>query len=594
MFLPFAFRRTTSNVAPGGTLVTDTDGRFAQAWVTGITGTPTPTLALTQWDADTVDVLDDVQGAGTVDNPWAWEPVSGLGAVDVDVAVELSNGVGSDWTDTDTINIPASVWASGITYTASVTATDKEDLDGSLLRTVTSPAHLAAYDAGQAEPGIYRVTPADIANGPLVLYPGLLANSQTYPGGTISVTNAPWAVGDGGTITTAYRVMLGETELATSLPYSTSGENPGDRLEIFADLTDSNGTTTVKVGEFTLEENPLGPVLSDFAIDYDTNSFSCTSNLGATVRVRRYPSNHVFVNQAQEVWDGTGITGTETNEFAAAAGPNPFSCVWTGGLSGAQEVYAVARVGAGPLSNVIGGAVNITPAGASLTAPLFRASTIDGTTATVSTLAIPLPAYEAGDLVQLPIAYDCRADFIVGVTATGPNGEVATVAQAAVDNEEGGNSAASICLLYYRATAPNTSGSVTINLTPGGFKNAEQIACTPIIRHSVKASGNPYGQILRTFSSTATANATTAALTAVSAASRIEAVIVNDATLPPGTAPSGWFMREVGLQGFQGIQAMSRNAETTAGESVAAATVPLGSTSQRWVALTWELLPLGA
>jgi hypothetical protein len=484
--------------------------------------------------------------------------------------------------------------AAGFTYTQAVTSVDEVNENGDVERAVTAPAHLATYDAGEGLPGLYRFRPADVMAAPVVLYPGQIAMSAPQSGGTISLAQAPWAVGLG-PVSIAYRVMFGDTQVASTLPYATV-QAAGSILRVLADVTASNGTTTVEAGRITIAENPLGPQLSGFSIDYATNTISFTSDLAATVTWRRYPPGHVFVNPAAEVLAGTGAI--DGGSFSIASGPNTQAVTFTGGISGSQEIWIVARVGSGPISNVIGGPVTITvTTGSPLTAPNFRGSSIggNGSSAGVASVSVPLPAYQSGDLVTLPIGIDCRASFIVGLTATGPNGEVATVKQALVDNEEGGNSAAAIALLYYRATAANTSGSVTISIAPGGFKSLEQIVCTPIVRFSVRATGDPFAQVVRTFSTTATATATTAALTAVSAASRIEACFINDVTLPPGTAPSGWFMREAGLIGPQAIQTMSRNSQTeSAGQSIAAASVPLGATAQRWVCLTWELLPLGA
>lgn len=480
-----------------------------------------------------------------------------------------------------------------LVYTQAVTSTDgftDPPLGGLPLvqRQVTAPSHLAAHDAGQGVPGLY-VIPTDVINRPQILYPGLVAMSVPYSGGAISLTHAPWAAGRG-TISIAYRVMLGSTEVATALPYDTT-EDAGSILTVFADVTDDNATTTIQIGQITIEENPLGPQLSGFAIDYAANTISLTSDVAATLTWRRYPPNHIFVNQAAEVLAGTGAI--DGGSYAIESGANTDAVTFTGGITGPQEIWIVARVGSGPISNVVGGAVDITPAGSSLTAPDFRGSSIGGFSAASG--AIPLPAYEIGDLIELPIGINCAAGDVAGITATGPNGEVASIKQALVDNGAGGSSGA-MTLMYYRATAANTSGTVTVAITPGGAKNAEQVICTPIARFNVKASGDPYGAVVATGSATAVANATTGELTATSAASRIQASLINDVGIPPGIAPAGWFMREVGQSGStaHSIQTMSRNDQTTgAGQVIAPVSVPLDA-SRRWTGLTWEVLPLGA
>ena len=480
-----------------------------------------------------------------------------------------------------------------IFYSEAVTSEDLVDENGNLERAVSAPAHLAGHDAGGGVDGVYSIRKADVLAGPVVLYPGELAMSVAYSGGTLSLVHPPW-VAAVGPIDIDYRVMVGETEVATALPYATV-QTAGTVVRVLADVRAGDVTTTIEVGRVTIAENPLGPQLTGFAINYATNEISFASDIAATMTWRRYPPGHVFQNEPQEVLDGTGAIGG--GSFAVVAGPNTASLNSTGGISGLQLLRFVARVGTGPLSNVLGEQVDIAPPVSALTAPNYRASTIggNGASAGVASVSIPLPAYNLGDLVQLPIGIDCRASFIAGITAVGPNGEVATVKQGLVDNEEGGNSAAAIALLYFRATAANVAGSVTINLTPGGFKSVEQIICTPIIRYDVKDTGDPYAQVLRTFSTTAVANAQTAAITAINAASRIEAAFVNNVTLPPGTAPEGWFLRERGLIGPQAMQLFSRNeAVTEAGQVIAPVSVPLGATAQPWVGLTWELLPKGA
>lgn len=594
MLFKIGFSRVSANTAPNGILTFSVTGREVEAWVANITGNPAPTLTLTGFDAATVDVRGEVSGEGTVDVPWIYR-APGLASVAIDVDAQLANGESPNWTGSDSTTIPASFWNSGITYSAAVTATDSEDDVGSLLKLVTSPAHLAAYDAGQEVVGLFEVTRQSIVGGPQILYPGLVEIDAPDPGGVISLTHAPWAVGDGGTITIGYRVLLGSTVLATSLPYDTTSDSPGDLIEVFADVSDSNGSRSFRVGSFTLAENPLGPVLSNFQIDYDTNEVAFVSDLPATVTWRRYPPGYVFENQASEVLAGTGAI--DGGSYDIEAGANSDAITFTGGLSGEQELWIVARVGSGPISNVIGGPINIAPStGTPLTSPNFRASSIggDGSSLGVTSVAITAPVYESGDLVILPIGIDCAASLVAGVTATGPNGETATVKQALTDNGVAGDSGQSIALLYYRATAANTSGSITINVTEGGTKSAEQIICTPIARFNVKASGDPFAQVVKTSSSTAAATVETAALTAVNAASRIEAAIVSEFDLPAGTAPTGWTVREVGRLGAQSIQTLSRNAAVeAASESIAAVSLPL-SVNRAWVGLTWELLPLGA
>lgn len=486
------------------------------------------------------------------------------------------------------LNLP-----SPLVYSEEVTSVDTVTEVGSLERLVSSPSHIADYDFGESgDLGLYEITSSALDGGPQLLYPGEIAISQPNPGGEVSVTHDPWIVGVGA-LTTGYRLMVGSTQKASIFPYDNTSDTPGEIYEFFVDATDNNGTRTFKLWEYVLQENPLGPVLSNFSVNYDTNTVSFNSDIACTVTWRRYPLNYTFTNKASEVLAGTGAM--DGGSYNIESGENSDSITFTGGITGDQELWIVGRVGSGPISDPIGGVVNITPDGSSLASPAFRGSSFGGSGTDVSSVQVQLPAYENEDLVILPIGIDYPASGIAGVTATGPNGEVATIKQALTDNGVSGTGAISLALLYYRATAANVSGSVTINITPGGAKNADHILCTPIVRYNVKASGDPFAQVVKTSSSTAVSSGSTSVLTAVSAASRIEAAILSDATAPSGVAPSGWFMRESGLLGSQAIQTMSRNAAVTAAsESISAASVSLGATAQPYVALTWELLPLGA
>jgi hypothetical protein len=396
-----------------------------------------------------------------------------------------------------------------------------------------------------------------------------------------------------GAISIAYRVLLGDTQVSGTLPYDTV-QNAGSILRVLADVTAATGTTTLEIGRITIAENPLGPQLGGFAIDYAANTISFASDLAATATWRRYAPGHVFVNPAAEVLAGTGANDGGT--FQIASGPNVRPVSFTGGLSGPQELWIVARVGSGPISNVIGGPVQITVASAALASPSFRGSSMGGagTGVGVTSATIALPAYASGDLVILPIGIDCAANLVAGLTVTAPNGETVIRKQALIDNTVAGDSGQSVALYYYRAAAANTNGSVTISIVAGGPKSAEQIVCTPVARFNVKSSGDPFAQVVRTFSATATATVSTAALTAVNAASRIEAALISEFELPAGTAPTDWTVREVGRFGPQSIQTISRNAAVeSAGQSIAAVSLPL-SVNRAWVGLTWELLPLGA
>lgn len=477
------------------------------------------------------------------------------------------------------------VYSEAVTSTASLTAA------GEVERVVTAPAHLAAYTGSGAGAGRYRFSPDAAKAAPVVLYPGEIAMSQPDPGGSISLVHAPWAVF---TVepTFTYRVMVGDTVLATSLPFSTAGRSPGETLRVLADIPGTDAS--VLVGEFTLEENPLGPVLSGFQLEYETPAIRFSSDMAADGRWRRYPPGHVFVNEAQEVWDGTGAIDGGT--IAIPSGPGTASISPAGGISGEQELRIVGRVGAGPLSNVIGGPINITIASGVLTSPQYRSSTIggDGAGAGVTSATFALPVYSVGDIVQLPVGIDCAANLVAGLTLT-VDGETIIEKQALTDNGVTGDSGQSVALYYFRAAAANPDGTttLTIAIAAGGTKTAEQIICAPSVRFDAKEAGDPYGQVLKTSQETATLSISTRELTPVSSQSRIEAFLVTEFELPTADPPATWTLRQRARLGPQSGQLLSRNAATTAGEVVEALTLPL-PVARRGVGLTWELLPKGA
>jgi hypothetical protein len=251
----------------------------------------------------------------------------------------------------------------------------------------------------------------------------------------------------------------------------------------------------------------------------------------------------------------------------------------------------VARNGSGPYSNVIGGAINFDTTG--LTTPTIRDTAISGTNTAAASFAATLPAYENGDLVIIGFSIDCAASLVGGVTATGPNGEVATVKQTLVDDGVGGDSGQALALLYYRATASYAGGAgLSCAITPG-TKSTEQIVIAVDVRYNVKASGDPLANVTRTFSSTAVADMTSGAFTATSAQSKI-AFMGAIAFDPVGTVTDpNWTVQESLDVGAPAACLITRGPDTTASESVAAATFPL-SVSRQYVGLTYEILPLGA
>lgn len=129
-------------------------------------------------------------------------------------------------------------------YTEAVTSTDTT-VGLNISREVSSPAHLAAYDAG-AGAGIYDISRAATLTAPQMLYPGAVSMSGT----TISLDQSPWAVGIA-PVTVTIRVMLGNETVATALPYE-AASLPGSTLRVFADALSNGVVSSVEVGAFTI------------------------------------------------------------------------------------------------------------------------------------------------------------------------------------------------------------------------------------------------------------------------------------------------------------------------------------------------------
>lgn len=98
--------------APSATLNTDETDRVVTAWLTSITGNPTPTPALDVFTVGGVDVSGSVTGAGTVGDPWTYDAVASSAAgASVVIEASLDNGVAPAWSDSDTLNVAADLFA---------------------------------------------------------------------------------------------------------------------------------------------------------------------------------------------------------------------------------------------------------------------------------------------------------------------------------------------------------------------------------------------------------------------------------------------------------------------------------------------------
>ena len=213
--------------------------------------------------------------------------------------------------------------------------------------------------------------------------------------------------------------------------------------------------------------------------------------------------------------------------------------------------------------------------------PVHLATMMSGTNSGVTSYVATNPAYSIGDLVVVAVRVDRGTSTTVGMTA--PNGETVTTVRAQLDTGDTGTGSTSMALYWYIATAVRSSGanitctssaaeqfSVSVSVFDAGTFDAT----TPLAN---TASGSATGL-------TPTANATSPATTATEtggmalffAGVDIETV---------ATTPSGW--TELGKNdiGAIGGYVGKRNAFTTAGENIAAATFPLANPSL-WVGVT--------
>lgn len=135
---------------------------------------------------------------------------------------------------------------------------------GSYTYTITSPAYLAAYDAG-AGAGVFNYDTANLATGPIIFYPGSLNASSYNDGNIISLVNPAFGVGSQ-VPTITYRVVSDTPSPGTVLfegevlAYDLTGR-AGQEISVLPILTDDIGATVGSaIATFT-----VGAVAPDIA-----------------------------------------------------------------------------------------------------------------------------------------------------------------------------------------------------------------------------------------------------------------------------------------------------------------------------------------
>lgn len=108
-----------AGIAPTATLNVDLTARTVTAWLTAISGVPTPTPVLDTFTSDGADVSGSVTGSGTAGDPWTYVVPSSVDAKPIVIGASLDNGTAPAWSDTDTsITITADQAVPEITGTA--------------------------------------------------------------------------------------------------------------------------------------------------------------------------------------------------------------------------------------------------------------------------------------------------------------------------------------------------------------------------------------------------------------------------------------------------------------------------------------------
>lgn len=222
--------------------------------------------------------------------------------------------------------------------------------------------------------------------------------------------------------------------------------------------------------------------------------------------------------------------------------------------------------------------------------PVHLGTTIGGTNSGTS-YGLTTPAYSTGDLVVLAVrigqgALAGHSNDIVP-PATGPDGETLTVVQAHFDNVTSGDDM-SMAVYRYIAAADRAAGA-SISF---GYDIVEQI----VVSASVFDAGTfnastPISNVTPAWSETVVASASSGALTATYAGGMVITAIAGFADNITGT-PAGWTglvtALDVGaLTGYVG----KRDAFTTAGENVAAASFTLAGDGAAWVSTTFVVNP---
>jgi hypothetical protein len=256
---------------------------------------------------------------------------------------------------------------------------------------------------------------------------------------------------------------------------------------------------------------------------------------------------------ALSLWEGRLIAlrpaaaGT-TDGAAASSGSGSVSA------TGASIAEASAAITGSATLSVVGTTAS--------NAPLIEAAdcTESGNNTATTSWAVSRPAYSAGDLILFHVASD--ADVTHDWPATGPDGEtIVTIADSI------GGVAQRASAFYYIAGGAQSSGTLTV--TPSATE--QWTACVVRVPAGEFDATTPIDSSETTNANTAVTNADSPAWTGTAANGRVCVWFSTD-TIAVTAAPAGWTLHATEDGGAIGGAFATRDAGTTASESIAAAT----------------------
>ena len=213
--------------------------------------------------------------------------------------------------------------------------------------------------------------------------------------------------------------------------------------------------------------------------------------------------------------------------------------------------------------------------------PVHIATRMSGTNSGVTSYAATNPAYSVGDLVIVATRNDHGT--LETVTVTAPNGETVNTAQANFNTGTGGTGGTSMAVYWYIATSAETSGA---NIACARTVGEQWSVSVTVFDAGTFDAGMPLSNVTTTGATgvTVEANAVSGAFTASSADGMVLFLAGMDVE-PVSSTPAGWTERGNDDVGAIAGYVATRDAYTTAAESVAAATFPLAA-SRLWVGVT--------